>query len=203
MKVVCLLVPQSGRGHSDAADVMAVIRSQMGTTEARVPIGRNIIMADLQITAEPGVPGVVITYEVDAPRDLVFRAYMEPELLVEWLGPRRLSMTIERNEIRDGGRWRFVHHDTDGQEFGFHGVIHGEPSPDVTVRTFEYEGAPGHVSLERLTLEEHDGNTLVRNDSVYQSVQDRDAMIESGMETGVREGMERLEELLARLQAGE
>ena len=160
-------------------------------------------MADLQITAEPGVPSVVITYEVDAPRDLVFRAYMEPELLVQWLGPRRLSMTIERNEMRDGGRWRFVHHDTDGQEFGFHGVIHGEPSPDVTVRTFEYEGAPGHVSLERLTLEEHDGNTLVRNDSVYQSVQDRDAMIESGMETGVREGMERLEELLARLQAGE
>lgn len=156
-------------------------------------------MADLQIIAERGVPNIVITYEVAAPRELVFRAYVEPELLVQWLGPRRLSMTIERNEIRDGGRWRFVHRDADGNDFGFHGVFHGKPTPDVTVRTFEYEGAPGHVSLERLTLKERDGQTLVRNDSVFQSIADRDAMVDSGMERGVRDGMERLEELIARL----
>jgi len=156
-------------------------------------------MADLHITARPGIPSVVITQAFDAPRELVYRAHMEPELLVQWLGPRRLTMTIDRNEVCDGGRWRFVHRDADGHEFGFHGVFHGEPSPDVTVRTFEYEGAPGHVSLERLRLEERDGRTLVHNDSVYQSVEDRDAMVESGMEQGVREGMERLEELLARL----
>lgn len=156
-------------------------------------------MANMQIIAEPGVPSVVITSEFDAPRELVFRAYMEPELLVQWLGPRRLTMTIERQEGRDGGRWRFVHHDVDGNAFGFHGVFHGEPSPEATVRTFEYEGAPGHVSLETLTLEERDGKTLVRTVSVYPSVEDRDAMVESGMERGVREGTERLEELLARL----
>lgn len=156
-------------------------------------------MTSMQIIAEPGVPSVVITSEFDAPRELVYRAHIEPELLVQWLGPRRLTMTIDHQEVRDGGRWRFVHRDADGSEFGFHGVFHGEPSPEVTVRTFEYEGAPGHVSLETLTLEERDGRTLARTLSVYQSVEDRDAMVQSGMEKGVREGMERLEELLARL----
>jgi len=158
-------------------------------------------MATMQIIAEPSVPIVVISSEFDAPRELVYRAHIEPELLVQWLGPRRLTMTIDHQEVRDGGRWRFVHRDADGNEFGFHGVFHGEPSPEVTVRTFEYEGAPGHVSLEMLTLEELDGKTLARTVSVYESVEDRDAMVQSGMEKGVREGTERLEELLARLTA--
>ena len=158
-------------------------------------------MATMQIIAEPGVPIVVISSEFDAPRELVYRAHIEPELLVQWLGPRRLHMTIDHQEVRDGGRWRFVHRDADGNEFGFHGVFHGEPSPEVTVRTFEYEGALGHVSLEMLTLEELDGKTLARTVSVYRSVEDRDAMVQSGMEKGVREGTERLEELLARLTA--
>ena len=124
-------------------------------------------MTDMQITADPGVPSVVITSEFDAPRELVYRAHIEPELLVQWLGPRRLTMTIDHQEVRDGGRWRFVHRDVDGNEFGFHGVFHGEPSPELTVRTFEYEGAPGHVSLETLTLEERNGRTLARTVSVY------------------------------------
>jgi len=158
-------------------------------------------MTDMQLVAEPGVPSVVISSAFDAPRELVYRAHIEPELLVQWLGPRRLNMTIDHQEVRDGGRWRFVHRDADGNEFGFHGVFHGEPSPEVTVRTFEYEGAPGHVSLETLTLDELDGKTLARTVSVYQSVEDRDAMVQSGMEKGVREGTERLEELLARLTA--
>jgi uncharacterized protein YndB with AHSA1/START domain len=142
-----------------------------------------------------------ITSEFNAPRELVYRAHNEPELLVQWLGPRRLTMTIDHQEVRDGGRWRFVHRDADGNEFGFHGVFHGEPSPEVTVRAFEYEGAPGHVSLETLMLEERGGRTRARTVSVYQSVEDRDAMVQCGMEKGVREGTERLEELLARLTA--
>ena len=84
----------------------------------------------------------------------------------------------------------------------FHGVFHGEPSLDGgVVRTFEFEGYPGHVSLETLILEERDGKTLSRAVSVFQSVEDRDGMIASGMESGVNEGMEKLDELLARLQA--
>lgn len=157
--------------------------------------------AQTQIIAEPGVPQIVITREFDAPRELVYRAHTDPELLVRWLGPRRMTMTVERYEVRDGGTWRFIHRDTDGTEAGFHGVFHGTPSPDNLVRTFEFEGAPGHVSLETATFADHGGKTLVRTNAVFQSVEDRDAMIQSGMESGVNEGMERLDELLARLVA--
>jgi len=118
---------------------------------------------------------------------------------VQWLGPRRLTMTIDRLEPRDGGTWRYTHRDTDGTEYGFHGVYHGTPSPEGIVQTFEFEGAPGHVSLDSLVLEERDGRTLLRGHSVFQSVEDRDAMIQSGMETGVNESMDRLTELVARL----
>jgi len=151
------------------------------------------------ITAEPGVPYIEMTREFDAPRDLLFRAHTDPELLVQWLGPRRLTMTIDRLEPRDGGTWRYTLRDTDGTEYGFHGVYHGTPSPDGIVQTFEFEGAPGHVSLDSLVLEERDGRTLLRGHSVFQSVEDRDAMIQSGMETGVNESMDRLAELVARL----
>ena len=157
------------------------------------------ITAQTQIHAEPGVPQIVITREFDAPRELLFRAYTDPELLAHWLGPRRLMAVFDQYELRDGGIWRFIHRDAEGNEFGFHGVFHGTPSPDGIVRTFEYEGAPGHVSLETLTFEERGGRTLVRTNAVFQSVVARDATIESGMESGVREGYERLEELLDRL----
>lgn len=156
-------------------------------------------MGTTRVTAEPGLPFIDIEREFNAPRDLIFRAHTDPELLVQWLGPRRLTMTVDRLEIRDGGTWRYVHREPDGTEYGFHGVFHGTPSVDGIVQTFEYEGAPGHVSLESLTLEERDGRTLVRAHSVYQSIEARDAMIESGMEQGLNEGYERLDELIARL----
>lgn len=156
-------------------------------------------MSKTRIIVEPGVPQIVITREFDAPRELLFRVHVEPELLVQWLGPRRLTMTIDRYEVRDGGTWRYTHRDADGAEYGFHGVFHGTPSPDGIVQTFEFEGAPGHVSLGTLTFEEAGGRTRLRSNSVFQSVEDRDAMVQSGMEEGVNEGMERLDELLARL----
>ena len=159
-------------------------------------------MTKTQITAEPGQPRIVITREFEAPRDLVFRAYTEPDLLVRWLGPRDLTMRIDRYDVRDGGRWRYVSVDADGNEYGFHGVFHGTPSPDGAVQTFEFEGAPGHVSLESLTMTEHDGRTLVRTVSSFQSVEDRDAMVASGMEHGVHDSHERLTELLAELRNG-
>ena len=155
--------------------------------------------AKTRIVAEPGMPQIVITREFDAPRALLFRAHTDPQLLAQWLGPRRLTMVVERNDVRDGGIWRFINRDGDGIEYGFHGVFHGTPSPESIVRTFEFEGAPGHVSLETLTFTEHGGKTLVRVNAVFQSVEDRDFMLESGMEDGVNEGYERLDELLARL----
>jgi uncharacterized protein YndB with AHSA1/START domain len=158
-------------------------------------------MAKTQITAEPGIPQIIMTCEFDAPRDLVYRAYTEPELLQQWLGPREYIMTVTENDVRDGGKWRFVHSDAEGHEFGFHGVFHGDPSPDALVQTFEFEGAPGHVCLQSATFAERGGKTLMRTVSAFQSVEDRDAMVASGMERGVHDSGERLAELLARLQA--
>lgn len=151
------------------------------------------------ITAERGIPQVLIEREFDASRELLFRAWTDPELLKQWLGPRGYTMRVDRYEVRDGGTWRYVHIDPDGNEYGFHGVFHGDPSPDGIVQTFEYEGAPGQVSLETLTFEERDGRTVVRTNSVFQSVEARDAMVESGMERGINEGYERLDELIARV----
>jgi len=154
------------------------------------------------ITAEPGIPQITITREFDAPRELVFRAHTDPQLLVQWLGPRDLTLTIDRYEVRDGGTWRYVHTDAQGHEYGFHGVFHGTPSPDAIVQTFEFEGVPGHVNLYTITLKQQGGGrTLMRTVSSFQSVEDRDGMVASDMERGVRDSADRLEELLARLQA--
>jgi uncharacterized protein YndB with AHSA1/START domain len=159
-------------------------------------------MSKTEIIAEPGIPMIIITREFDAPRELVFRAHTDPDLLVQWLGPRDLAMAIERYEVRNGGAWRYVNTDAAGNAYGFHGIFHGDPSPDAIVQTFEFEGAPGHVCLQSATFAERDGRTLMRTVSAFQSVEDRDAMVASDMERGVRDSGERLAELLARLQAG-
>jgi uncharacterized protein YndB with AHSA1/START domain len=158
-------------------------------------------MAELKVTAEPGVPQIVTTRDFDAPRHLLYRAFTEPDLLAQWLGPRRYTMTIERFDLRDGGTWRYLHADDTGNTYGFHGVFHGDPSPEGIVQTFEFEGAPGNVQMDTVTFEEHQGGTTVRTNSVFQSVEARDAMYESGMADGMSEGYERLEELLAKLPA--
>ena len=158
-------------------------------------------MTEMKVTAEPGVPQILTAREFDAPRDLLYRAFTEPDLLVQWLGPRKYTMTVERFDLRDGGTWRYVHSDDAGNAYGFHGVFHGEASPDGIVQTFEFEGAPGNVSLDTVTFEERDGGTTVRSNSVFQSVEARDAMVQSGMADGMEQGYERLEELLAKLIA--
>jgi uncharacterized protein YndB with AHSA1/START domain len=158
-------------------------------------------MTELQVTAEPGIPQVITERTFDAPRDLVFRAFIEPDLLARWLGPRKYTTTVERFDPRDGGTYRYISTDDAGNAFGFHGVFHGDPSPDGFVQTFEFEGAPGHVSMDTLSLEEHDGKTTVRTNSLFQSVEARDAMVRSGMAEGMDEGYERLAELMNELGA--
>ena len=160
-------------------------------------------MGNTEIVAEPGQPQIVITREFDAPKELLFRAHTDPDLLVQWYGPRDVPTTVERLEPRDGGIWRFISRTADGYTFDFHGVFHGDPSPEGgIVRTEEFSGAPGHVALEALAFEEiASGKTRVRSTSTYQSVKDRDAVIASGMESGLNESYERLDELVAQ-QAG-
>jgi uncharacterized protein YndB with AHSA1/START domain len=156
-------------------------------------------MGTTKISAPAGVPFIDIEREFAAPRALVHRAYSDPELLKQWLGPRKYVMEIEVWEPRDGGRWRFIHRDAE-TTYGFHGVFHGPQTEERMLQTFEFEGAPGHVSLEALEFIERDGRTLVRNHAVYQSLEARDAMIESGMEEGMNDGFDRLDELLERMK---
>ena len=153
------------------------------------------------ITAEPGKQELFITREFDAPRELVFKAHTDPNLFVQWLGPRGLTTTLETFEPVSGGRWRFTQKDQDGNEYAFHGVFH-EVSLERVIQTFEYEGLPesGHVILDTMKLETLPNNrTKLTTQSVFQSVADRDGMVQSGMEYGVNEGFERLDEVLANL----
>jgi uncharacterized protein YndB with AHSA1/START domain len=153
---------------------------------------------ETRITAPEGLPYVDIERELDAPRDLVHRAYSEPDLVKQWLGPRQYEMVIERWDSRDGGSYRYEHRDTEGHRYGFHGVFHST-SIDNMVQTFEFEGAPGHVSLDQLTLVDlGNGRTLARTHSTFQSVEDRDAMVDAGMGGGVTDSYLRLDDLLAR-----
>ena len=158
-------------------------------------------MAKTEITAEPGTSHITVTREFEAPRDLVFRAFTDPALIPRWLGPRELTTTVTEYDVRDGGRYRYVHTDAEGNEYAFRGVFHGAPAPERTVQTFEFEGMPGHVALESVTMTEQDGRTLVRTLSSFQSVEDRDGIVSSGMEEGVRDSDERLEALLVELRS--
>jgi uncharacterized protein YndB with AHSA1/START domain len=154
------------------------------------------------ITVEPGKQELFITREFDAPRALVFKAHTDPNLYVRWLGPHGYEMDLQTFEPVSGGRYRYVHKDRDGNRFGFHGVFH-EVSQDLMIQTFEFEGLPekGHVVLDTMRLEELPGErTRITIQSVYQSVADRDGMVEAGMETGVNEGYERLDEILEQLK---
>ena len=154
------------------------------------------------ITAEPGKQELFITREFDAPRELVFRAYTDPEIYAQWLGPKALTTTFDVFEPVSGGKYRFIQKDQDGNEFSFHGVTHEVLAPERIIGTFEFDGLPeaGHVVLETTRFEAIAGNrTRVTSQSVFQSVADRDGMLQSGMEVGVNEGYERLDELLAKM----
>ena len=151
------------------------------------------------IVAEPGKQELFITREFDAPRELVFKAHTDPDLYVRWMGPRDLSTTLETFEPVSGGRWRFIQKDKDGNEYGFHGVNHDVTAPERIIGTFEFEGLPesGHVILETTKFESlPGGRTRIHTQSVYQSVEDRDGMVAAGMEHGVVDGYERLDEIL-------
>ena len=152
-----------------------------------------------QITDEKGKQEIFIVREFDAPRELVYRAFAEPELLLQFLGPKNLKMVIDHYDFRSGGSYRYIHIDADGNEYGFHGVVHESTAPERAIQTFEFEGLGerGHVSLDTSLFEELPGNrTRLTIHSVFRSVADRDGMILSGMERGMNEGFERLDALL-------
>ncbi|MGH9157452.1 MAG: SRPBCC family protein [Acidimicrobiales bacterium] len=154
-------------------------------------------MKETEIAVDPDVPLVRITREFDAPPERVFLAHTDPELVVLWLGPRRVQMTIDHYDCRTGGSFRYLHAHG-GDEFGFHGCFHEVRPSERIVQTFTFEGFPDGVALEKLVFQDLDGGrTRLTATSLVDSFEGRDAFVASGMEDGVRQGYERLDELLA------
>ena len=144
----------------------------------------------------PSDTEILITREFDAPREVVFKAMTDPALIARWWGPRRFETIVEQMDVRPGGTWRFIHHGPDG-DHAFRGEYREVVPPERIVQTFEYEPMAGHISVETATFTERNGRTLLTVRSIFSSKADRDATIQSGMESGLRETHDRFAELLA------
>lgn len=157
-----------------------------------------------KIIVEPGKQEIFIVRELDAPRELVFKAFIDPALYSQWLGPRRLTTKFEKLEAKNGGSYRFINEDEKGNKFAFHGIYHEVLAPERIIGTFEFEGLQekGHVSLEITKFEElPGGRTKLTAQDVFMSIADRDGMVQGGMEEGVNDSYDRLEELLATMKS--
>jgi uncharacterized protein YndB with AHSA1/START domain len=143
---------------------------------------------------------VRIERDFDAPRPLVWEAYTDPELLCEWLGPRRLTMTVQEMDVRSGGSYRYTHESPEeDRPFVFFGEFREVEPPRLLVQTFQFEGNEHPPAVDRVEFEELDGDrTRIVVTAAFPSVESRDEMLEAGMERGVSEGYEKLDELLAR-----
>jgi len=150
------------------------------------------------INVPENLPVVEILRDFDAPREHVYRAHVDPDLAMAWMGPRDITSRVDHWDARTGGSWRYV--SSRGEdEFAFYGSFHELRSPERIVQTFTFEGSPDGVSLQVLTLEPlAGGRTRLRAVSIAESLQDRDALVAGGMETGVVQGYQQLDELLAR-----
>jgi uncharacterized protein YndB with AHSA1/START domain len=135
----------------------------------------------------------------DAPRALLFEAHTKPEHLARWWGPRTHKMVQCEMDFRPGGKYRFVLRTENGKEYAFRGEFREIVPPERLAWTFEYEGMPGHISVETLTFTEKDGKTLLTATAVYGSLEERNGVMQSGMESGARESWDRLSELVATL----
>jgi uncharacterized protein YndB with AHSA1/START domain len=138
----------------------------------------------------------------DAPRELVWKVTTDPQLVPEWWGPRGYKTIIDKMDFRVGGAWRYIQFDAEGNEHAFNGVYKDIQAPERLVYTFEYEPVAGHISTDTITLKElADGKTLVTSRTTFDSLEDLDGMLQSGMEGGATETWDRLEELLAKEKA--
>ncbi|QKE82846.1 SRPBCC family protein [Arthrobacter sp. NEB 688] len=152
---------------------------------------------DLDIPA--GVPWIDFTRTFDAPVSALFAAHADPELVRQWLGPHGYAMDVPHWDFRDGGGYRYVHRSPGGGEYGFRGSFHTVRPDELVVQTFEFEGMPDEVALEHLRFEDlGGGRSRLHGRSIGSSVEGRDAMVASGMESGMTDGYIKLDALLAR-----
>jgi uncharacterized protein YndB with AHSA1/START domain len=152
----------------------------------------------LHLDVPAGMPWIDYTREFDAPVAAVFDAHRDPAKVVRWLGPTGYEMVAERWDFASGGGYRYVHRDPEGNEYWFRGCFHTVRENEFVLQTFEFEGMADEVALEFMTFEDlGDGRTRLRGRSIGRTVEGRDGMVESGMETGMSEGYAKLDTLLA------
>jgi uncharacterized protein YndB with AHSA1/START domain len=150
------------------------------------------------IDAVPGTSYADITREFDASAEAVFHAHADPELFARWIGPRSLETTITEWEFRTGGRYAFEQKDPGGDVYAFRGVFHTIVENELIIQTFEYLGAPNQVSIDTMRFEAlADGRSRLVDHSVFPSKEALEGMMAEGMEYGMREGYEKLDELLS------
>ena len=150
------------------------------------------------IDAVPGQSYADITREFDAPAAAVFRAHADPELFKVWIGPRSLTTDITHFDFRTGGGYRYEQKDADGNVYAFRGVFHTVRENEVLIQTFEFEGYPDAVSMDIMRFEDlPGGRSRLVDRSVFPSVEVLDGMMAQGMESGMNEGYEKLDEMLA------
>ena len=153
----------------------------------------------VSIESDPTVPIIRMTRDFDATPAELMRAHTDPELFVRWVGPNGMETEILDWDATTGGRWRYVAR-RDGVEYGFHGCFH-EVGIDRIVQTFTFDGQPDDVALGTLWFEDlGDGRSRLRGRSICPNTEARDALLSSGMEGGMIEGYERLDELLPTLR---
>jgi uncharacterized protein YndB with AHSA1/START domain len=158
-------------------------------------------MSDMEVIVEPGKQDVVFKRSFDAPLNVVFRALTDPQIIPSWWGPRKYETIVDKQDPRPGGEWRYINRNPEtGEEYAFRGVFH-TVTPELTVQTNEMEAFPGIPALEWMTLEERDGRTYLTAVSLAPSVEVRDMVVATGMETGARETYDRLEEAVEGLLA--
>jgi uncharacterized protein YndB with AHSA1/START domain len=140
----------------------------------------------------------IVTERVfNAPRERVFQAFVDPELVPKWWGRRADTTTVDKMDVRVGGDWRFVTDGPDGSN-AFRGTFRAIEPPELIEQTFEWEGMPGHIVVETARFEDlGDGQTRVSTRSLFHTTEERDGMLASGMEIGMGESYEKLDELLA------
>ncbi|TDU91046.1 uncharacterized protein YndB with AHSA1/START domain [Kribbella voronezhensis] len=153
------------------------------------------------ITAPAGLPFIEVTRDFDATPAQLFRVATDPDLVTQWLGPRNLEAEVVEYDVRPGGRYRYIHRDADGTEYAFRGVFHTVEQDALVIQTFEWEGAPGEVCLERASYTKTDTGVRLHTQTVFPSVASRDAAVESGMEYGIRDSYDRLAELIGKEQS--
>jgi uncharacterized protein YndB with AHSA1/START domain len=163
-------------------------------------------MSDQQTTGKAEVrkegDREIVTERIfEAPRDLVFKAYTDPELIPEWWGPRGTETIVDKMDVRTGGDWRFIHRNSDGSETSFRGTFREIAPPERIAQTFEWDGMPGYVSVDIAEFEDLGERTRVRTRSLFFLPEERDGMLQAGMESGLQETYDRLDEVLERLAA--